>query len=59
MHGADLEPSARLLEHIRRRLVVLEHELAAADVDGRMWALGADLDALRGVLEVLVDREKP
>ena len=61
MRGADLESTPVLLEHVRKRLAVIEHELAAATDAGApedtLWAVSADLTALRGVVEVLLARE--
>ena len=59
MHGADLEPTHVLLEHLARRLPTVARELGAvADDDDRLWWAAADLAELGTVVDVLIDREK-
>ena len=59
MRGADLETTRTLLEHMRRRLATIGREMGgAADDDERLWWWAADLAALGGDVEVLIDRER-
>jgi hypothetical protein len=55
MRGADLEPTHVLLEHLVDRLARASRQ-AAALPDDAGWALGADLDALGGVAEIIRGR---